>query len=132
MAPFRKPRALKSKNIRRKTGAKAQSKQIASLSKQMTKLTKTQFETVQTVWQRADVSVDSLVGGTTAYICPLPKAMCNVYGQTTLQTQGNPDQRLPWSDNLAIAAQPDYVKGSILVLVKRHVTLAKPTILVEF
>ncbi len=111
--PFKKPTVLKRKNIKRKTGAKAQSKQIMTLSKQMTKLTKTQFETVQTVWNRNDLSVDSLAGGTTAYICPLPKSMCNVYGQTTLETQGNPDQRLPWSDNLGIAAQPQYKKGSI-------------------
>ena len=111
--PYRKPKVLKSKNIRRKTGAKAQSKQIASLSKQMTKLTKTQFETIQTVWNRNDLSVDSLTSGTTAYICPLPKSMCNVYGQTTLQTQGAPDQRLEWSDNLGIAAQPTYKKGAI-------------------
>lgn len=113
MAPFRKPKALRRKNIRRKTGAKAQSKQIVALSKQISSLTKTQFETVQTVWNRNDLSVDSLAGGTLAYICPLPKSMCNVYGQTTLQTQGNPDQRLPWSDNLGIAAQPEYKKGSI-------------------
>lgn len=113
MPSFKKPRALKRKNIVRKTGAKAQSKQIATLSKQLTSLTKSQFETVQTVWNRNDLSVDSLTSGTTAYICPLPKSMCNVYGQTTLQTAGNPDQRLPWSDNLGIAAQPTYKKGSI-------------------
>lgn len=111
--PFKKPRVLKRKNIKRRTGAKAQSKQIMSLSKQVNKLTKTQFETVQTVWNRNDLSVDSLTAGTTAYICPLPKSMCNVYGQTTLQTQGSPDQRLPWSDNLGIAAQPTYKKGQI-------------------
>lgn len=111
--PFKKPTVLKRKNIKRRTGAKAQSKQIMTLSKQMTKLTKTQFETIQTVWNRNDLSVDSLTSGTTAYICPLPKSMCNVYGQTTLQTQGSPDQRIPWSDNLGIAAQPTYKKGAI-------------------
>ena len=111
--PFKKPTVLKRKNIKRRTGAKAQSKQIMTLSKQMTKLTKTQFETIQTVWNRNDLSVDSLTAGTTAYICPLPKSMCNVYGQTTLQTEGLPDQRLLWSDNLAIAAQATYAKGQI-------------------
>lgn len=109
----KKPRVLKRKNIKRKTGAKAQSKQIMTLSKQINSLTKTQFETVQTVWNRNDLSVDSLAGGTLAYICPLPKSMCNVYGQTTLQTQGDPDQRIPFSDNLGIAAQPTYKKGAI-------------------
>lgn len=111
--PWKKPKVLKRKNIKRKTGAKAQSKQIMSLSKQVNKLTKTQFETIQTVWNRNDLSVDSLTSGTTAYICPLPKSMCNVYGQTTLQTEGQPDQRLLWSDNLGIAAQSSYAKGQI-------------------
>ena len=109
----RKPTVLKRKNIKRKTGAKAQSKQIMTLSKQINHLTKTQFETIQTVWNRNNLSVDSLAGGTLAYICPLPKSMCNVYGQTTLQTQGDPDQRIPFSDNLGIAAQPTYKKGAI-------------------
>jgi len=111
--PSKKPRVLKRKNIKRRTGAKAQSKQIVALSKQVSSLTKSQFETVQTVWNRNDLSVDSLVAGTTAYVCPLPKSMCNVYGQTTLQTQGAPDQRLPFADNLGIAAQPTYKKGAI-------------------
>jgi len=110
MPAFKKPRTLKRKNIRRKTGAKSQAKQILSLSKQLTSLTKSQFETVQTVWNRNNLSVDSLVGGTTAYICPLPKSMCNCFGQTTLQTAALADKRLPWSDNLGIAAQPTYKK----------------------
>lgn len=109
----RKPKVLRRKNIKRRTGARAQSKQIVAISRQLGKLTKSQFEPIQTIWNRNDLSVDSLTSGTTAYICPLPKSMCNVYGQTTLQTQGNPDQRLPFSDNLGIAAQPQYVKGSI-------------------
>lgn len=113
MGALKKPRILKRKNIKRKTGAKAQSKQIMTLSRQLGRLTKTQFEPVQTIWNRNDLSVDSLTSGTTAYICPLPKSMCNVYGQTTLQTQGNPDQRIPFSDNLGIAAQATYKKGSI-------------------
>ncbi|AXQ66209.1 MAG: putative capsid protein [Cressdnaviricota sp.] len=110
---WKKPKTLKRKFIKRRTGAKAQSKQIMSLSNVVKKLTKTQFEPICTIWNRNDLSVDSLAGGTLAYICPLPKSMCNVYGQTTLQTQGNPDQRLPFSDNLGIAAQPTYLKGSI-------------------
>lgn len=111
--PYKKPRALKRKNIKRKTGAKAQSNQIAALSKQMTKMTKSQFETVATVWNRNDLSVDSLVSGTTAYICPLPKSMMNCYNQNTLLTTGLTDQRLGFSDNLGIAAQPVYKKGPI-------------------
>lgn len=109
----RKPRTLKRKNIKRRTGARAQSKQIMSLSKQLTSLTKSQYETVQTVWNRNNLSVDSLIAGTTAYICPLPKSMCNVFGQSTLQNAALPDKRISWSDNLGIAAQPTYKKGPI-------------------
>ena len=43
----RKPRVLKRKNIKRRTGARAQSKQIVALSKQVSSLTKSQYETVQ-------------------------------------------------------------------------------------
>ncbi|AXQ65335.1 MAG: hypothetical protein [Circular genetic element sp.] len=110
---FKRPRTLKRRNIRRKTGAKAQSKQILSLSKQVSSLVKTQFETVQTVWNRNNLSVDSLTSGTTAYICPLPKSMCNAYSQSTLQTAALVDKRLSWSDNLGIAAQPTYKKMPI-------------------
>jgi len=48
----KKPKVLKRKNIKRKTGAKSQAKQITALSSQLTKLTKTQYETIQTVWNR--------------------------------------------------------------------------------
>ncbi len=104
--PFRKRSVLKRKNIRRRTGAKAQSKQISALTSKVNKITRQQYETVQTVWNRNNLSVDDLIGGTTAYICPLPKSMCNCFGQTTLQTAGEADQRLSWADNLGIAAQP--------------------------
>ena len=85
--PIKRKKVLRGKNIKRRTGAKAQSKQILTLSKQVGKLTKTQFETVQTVWNRNDLSVDSLGAGTTAYICPLPKSMCNVIAGFTLVTR---------------------------------------------
>lgn len=106
----KKPKVLKRKNIKRKTGAAAQSKQIAALTSQVSNLVKTQYETVQTVWNRNNLSVDSLLSGTTAYICPLPKSMCNCFSQSTLQTATLGDKRLPWSDNLGIAAQPTYKK----------------------
>lgn len=111
--PTKKPKVLRRKNIRRRKGATAQSQQIAALSTQLSKMTKTQFETVQTVWNRNNLSVDSLVGGTTAYICPLPKSMCNCFSQSTIQTAALVDKRLSWSDNLGIAAQPTYKKMPI-------------------
>ncbi len=113
MPSFKKPRVLKRKNIKRRTGAKAQSKQIVALSKQLGSLTRTQFETVQTVWSRNNLSVDQTTGGIKAYICPLPKSMCNCFNQPTLDTNGLTDKRLKWTDNLVIAAQPFYQKSPI-------------------
>lgn len=109
----RKTKTLKTKNIKRKTGAKAQSKQILSLSKQVSSLTKSQYETVQTAWSRNNLSVDRSLGGVAAYVCPIPKSMCNCFGQETLDTVGLPDKRLKWTDNLVIAAQPFYQKTAI-------------------
>lgn len=109
----RKPRTLKRKNIKRKTGARAQSKQILSLSKQITNLTKSNYETVQTVWSRNNLSVDATTGGIRAYVCPVPKSMMNCFGQNTLDTNGLTDQRLKWADNLTIAAQTYYQKSPI-------------------
>jgi len=109
----RKPRVLKRKNIKRRTGAKAQSKQIVALSKQVNSLTKNQYETVITTWNREKLSVDSATGGTNAYVCPIPKSMGNCFNQDTLETQGISDQRLKWTDNLIVAAQPFYQKTAI-------------------
>lgn len=109
----RKPRVLKKKNIKKKTGAKAQSKQIIALSKQIGSLTKSNYETVQTVWSRNNLSVDRTIGGVAAYVCPIPKSMCNCFNQNTLDTNGLADQRLKWADNLVIAAQTYYQKAPI-------------------
>lgn len=109
----RKPKALKTKNIKRKTGARAQSKQIVALSKQVSSLTKSNYETVQTIWYRNNLSVDKLTGGTVAYVCPMPKSMCNCFSQDTIETSALVDQRLKFSDNLAIAAQQYFQKSPV-------------------
>lgn len=110
----KKPRVLKRKNIKRRTGAKAQATQIAALSKQITGLTKTNYERVRTVWTRNEISVDSLLPGSiSAYVCPLPKTMCNCYEQPTIQNQALTEKRIGFSDNLALAAQPIYYKTPI-------------------
>lgn len=108
-----KPKSLKRKNIKRKTGARAQSKQILQLSKSLTKLNKSQYESVATVWNRENVGIDTLTGGVNAYICPIPISMCNVYSQNTVITEGDADQRIKWSDNLGIAAQPSFQKSEL-------------------
>jgi hypothetical protein len=39
--------------------------------------------------------------------------MCNCFGQETENTSSQADQRITWSDNLAIAAQPSFYKTPI-------------------
>lgn len=113
MAYKKKPKVLRRKYIKRKTGAKAQSKQITALSRQVSSLTKSNYETVQTMWFRNNLSVDKTSSGVAAYVCPVPKSMCNCFGQNTLNTHGLPDQRLKWADNLTIAAQTYYQKQPV-------------------
>lgn len=107
----RKPRRLKRRNIKKKTGARAQSKQILALSKQISSLTKSNYETICSFWNRPNGTIDTLAGGTNAYICPIPISMCNCYSQNTVLTTGDADQRLQWNDNLALAAQGNYRKS---------------------
>ena len=103
----RKPRVLKRKNINKKTGAKAQSKQIAALSTQVNNLTKRTFARCATQWQRNNLTVDTVSGSGYAYICPLPYVPGNPSGSGT----GNAPS--PFTDNLALAAQPSYTKEMI-------------------
>lgn len=109
----RRPKKQKPKHIRRNTGARAQSKQIQSLSRSVNKLTKSQYENVCTTWNRPNLSIDLLTGGTNAYICPIPISMCNVFGQNTTVTQGDADQRIQWTDNLALAAMDNFRKSPL-------------------
>lgn len=109
----RKPKYQKQKYIRRRTGAKAQSKQIASLSKSVSKLTRQNYESLCTVWNRPNLTIDLVGGGVNAYMCPIPISMCNCYGQNTVITQGNQDQRIEWTDNLAIASMSNFRKSPL-------------------
>jgi len=109
----KKPRAQKRKYIKRRTGAKAQSKQIMSLAKSVGKLTKSNYETIATCWNRPLLSVDTVTGGTTAYLCGLPVSMANCYGQNTVDTAGDLDQRLQWVDNIAIASMSTFRKNPL-------------------
>lgn len=107
----RKSRVLKSKSIKRKTGAKAQSKQISALSSAVSNLTKQNYETIYTCWNRPSLTVDTLTGGTNAYLCPIPVSMCNAFDQNTVLTQGDADQRIQWTDSLALAAMDNFRKN---------------------
>lgn len=105
--PTRKPKVLRKKNIARRTGAKAQSKQIMALSKQVNSLTKRSYNSCSTKWIRNNLTVETVSGAGYAYVCPIPYAPCNPAGAATgsLPT--------PFTDNLSLAAQPTYTKKII-------------------
>lgn len=93
----RKPRALKGRNIKRRTGASAQSRQILALSRQVSAIRKKQFAKVHTVWQRNMLSVEAVTGGVQAYVCPVPYVPCNPDGAN------QPGGQIPWTDNLGLS-----------------------------
>lgn len=78
MPPLRTKKVLKRKNIKRRTGSIAQSKQIAALSTQINSLTKQQHARVKTVWQKGNQTINMPAGSFTPYICPIPYAPCIV------------------------------------------------------
>lgn len=96
--PNRRYRALKRKNIKRKTGAKAQSNQIMALTKQVSSLTKKSYVNVTTKWIRNNLTVDQAVAPTDsfAYVCPIPYAPNNPAGSNT---GANPTR---FTDNLSM------------------------------
>jgi len=112
----RKPRALKGRNIKRRTGAGAQSRQILALSRQVSNVTRKQFANVHTVWQRDMLSVEAVTGGVQAYICPLPYVPCNPDGAS------QPGGQIPWTDNLSLAAQSAFSKKAIFGVAREAAT----------
>lgn len=96
MPPYKKPRILRKKNIKRRTGGRAQSRQISALSTQVTKLTKINFSRIRTVWQKGNQTINMPVAeaGIIPYICPIPYAPC-------ITTHGSADKikAAKWQDN---------------------------------
>ncbi len=91
----RKPKVLRRNNVKRRTGAKSQAKQIMALSRQVSGLTKRSFAKCHTTWQRGSAAIDRPVGSQgTPYVCPIPYVSCSPNGAVT----GVP-QRF-WTDNL--------------------------------
>lgn len=105
--PTRKPKVLRRKNIRRRTGGKAQSKQIMALSRQVSSLTKRSFNTCTTKWIRENATVETIAGGGYAYICPIPYVPCNPTGAATGNTPTT------WTDNLSLPPQTTFSKKII-------------------
>ncbi|AXH78561.1 MAG: hypothetical protein [Circular genetic element sp.] len=90
MPPWNKPKALRAKTIKRKTGSKAQSKQISALSTQVTKLTKINFARVRTVWQKGNQTINMTAADQAAgipYMCPIPYAPCIITGDSAPQVE---------------------------------------------
>lgn len=112
----RTKRTLAARSIKRRTGARAQSKQILSLSRQLRSVTRKQFAKVHTTWQRNMLSVESLTGGVQSYICPIPYAPGNPVGAS------QPGGQVTWADNLQLAAQPTYTKKAIFGVAREAAT----------
>lgn len=108
--PYKKPRVLRKRNVKRRRGARAQSKQILALSKQVSSLTKRQYETCMLAWQRAKSTIDLAAGGNNAYICPIPITPCNPTSQLTGYGDTEP---IKWSDNRGIAASNYFTKSTL-------------------
>jgi len=111
-----KPSALKSRNIKKRTGAKAQSKQISAISRQLNTLTKRQFAKVHTVWQRNMLTVDNTLGGLQCYVCPVPYVPGNPTGAS------QPGGPVLWTDNLSIATQPTFQKRAVFGVAREAAT----------
>jgi len=94
MTSFKKPRVLKRKNIKRRTGAKAQSTQIMALTKQVSSMTKENYERIRTSWRMLRKPLGYATSATaTSFICPIPYVMCDPLG--TAPTAANKY----WADN---------------------------------
>lgn len=102
--PFKKPDVLK--NVKRKTGAKAQAKQISALSTQITKINKEQTENVRTSWYRENLPIGNVILAD-PYICPLPYVMCDPLGTSPVVGSQT------WSDNVTSASQPSFTKRMV-------------------
>ena len=75
----------------------------SALSKQVTKITAQQYETIITCWNRPSLTVDTLTGGTQAYLCPLPASMCNAYkAPINMKTHNQASTIKILKDNLTI------------------------------
>lgn len=103
-AHMKKPRALRRRNIKRKTSDKAQSKQIMALSKQVTAITKQNYDRIRTVWQRNNLPIGTTGAIAVPYMCPLPYAPCDPLGSSPVPAA----QR--FADNRQVASQQFFTK----------------------
>lgn len=103
---FKKPRVLRKRNVKRKTGAKSQAKQIGALSNQVAKIQKEQTENVRTSWYRENLPIGNTILAD-PYICPLPYVMCDPTGTSPVIGASQ------WTDNVTSASQPTFSKRMV-------------------
>lgn len=108
--PTKKPKVLKRKNIKRRTGAKSQAKQIAALSTAVSKINKTQYESCMLAWQRPTALIDTTLGGVNAYILPCPITPNNPFSQ---ETGGGQTEPLRWTDNRVASGAAYFTKSMV-------------------
>lgn len=101
---MKKPRVLKRKNIKRRTGSRSQASQILALSKQVSTLSKRTRSRFATTYQRDSIAIDSTTGSATCYIMPLPYNCCDPYESFVTNTANT------WGDNLYNANENKYKK----------------------
>ena len=94
-------RKYTTKYIRRNTGAKAQSRQIAQLTRQVRTLARSNTERICTRWQRSDYPIQTLTTSGAPYICPIPYNCMDPFDQY------DPGSGLTtrWRDSLGIGGQ---------------------------
>lgn len=102
--PTRKPKTLRTKNIKRKTGAKSQAKQIVALSRQVSKINKEQYQNIRTSWQRNVLPIGLWATAHNPYICPLPYVVNDPLGNSPITSARF------WTDSKNAASQPTFVK----------------------
>lgn len=105
--PTKKPKVLRRKNIRRKKSATSQSKQIAALTTQVSKLNAVQYESVMLAWQRPKANIDTVTGTTGAYVLPIPITPNNPYAQHDALAL---NAQLKWSDNRLMSSAQYFQK----------------------
>jgi len=103
---FKKPRVLRKRNIKRRTGAKSQAKQISALSSQVTKIQKDVTENIRTSWHRENLPIGNVILAD-PYICPLPYVMCDPTGLSPVAGARQ------WTDNVTSASQPVFTKKMV-------------------
>lgn len=102
---FRRKKRTFKKYIKKRTGARAQSKQILSISNKLSKLTMQNFARIRTSWQRDKISMLPTTVGNRIYICPIPYSPCDPLG-----TGGTPNG---WNDNMGGNTAGPYAKKFI-------------------